>query len=213
MDICHVKKAELVTKHQKYKGRVVLPSDIVKDDSDSYAVFTEQGSSASQMTAAKVVDIISILLGCDGQAADAVSASTQVKMEDAHKLVKIPKSECPDMWIRLPRHKWPKSCPVWKTQSFFFSGICTVIFCLDCCGKGDLKILLQHGWEKVSKWECLFRHHEKSYFYLCTWMAPKVAGKKHNIDPVWKVLNKEVDLREPTSIFPSCILGMYSTTL
>ena len=38
-----------------------------------------------------------------------VSAYTQVKMEDAHKLLKIPKSECPDIWIRLPRHKWPKS--------------------------------------------------------------------------------------------------------
>ena len=30
---------------------------------------------------------------------------TQEKMEDAHKLLKIPKSECPDIWIRLPRHK------------------------------------------------------------------------------------------------------------
>ena len=39
-----------------------------------YAVFTEQGSSASQMTAAKVMDIISRLPGCSGQAADAVSA-------------------------------------------------------------------------------------------------------------------------------------------
>ena len=50
----------------------------------------EQGSSASQMTAAKIMDIISRLPGCDGQAADAVSAYTQVKMEDAHKLLKIP---------------------------------------------------------------------------------------------------------------------------
>ena len=40
---------------------------------------------------------------------DAVSSDTQVKMENAHKLLKIPKSECPDIWIRLPRHKWPKS--------------------------------------------------------------------------------------------------------
>ena len=47
----HLKNAELETKHQKYKGRVVLRGDIVKDDSGSYAVFTEQGSSASQMTA------------------------------------------------------------------------------------------------------------------------------------------------------------------
>ena len=89
--------------HQKYKGRVVLRGDIVKDDSGSYAVFTEQGSAASQMTAAKIMDIISRLPGCAGQAADAVSAYTQVKMEDAHKLFKIPKSECLDIWIRLPR--------------------------------------------------------------------------------------------------------------
>ena len=53
------------------------------------------------MTAAKIMDIISRLPGPDGQAA--------VKMEDAHKLLKIPKSECPDIWIRLPRYKWPKS--------------------------------------------------------------------------------------------------------
>ena len=53
MDMCHLKNAELEAMHQKYKGRVVLRGDIVKDDSGSYAVFTEQGSSASQMTAAK----------------------------------------------------------------------------------------------------------------------------------------------------------------
>ena len=74
MDICHMKNAELEAKHQKYKGRVVLRGDIVKDDSGSHAVFAEQGSSASQMTAAKVMDIVSRLPGCAGQAADAVSA-------------------------------------------------------------------------------------------------------------------------------------------
>ena len=86
MDICHFKFAELEAKHQKYKGRVVLQGDIVKDDSGSYAVFREQGSSAKQMTAAKVMDIISRLPGCDGQAADAVSAYTKVKMVYAHNL-------------------------------------------------------------------------------------------------------------------------------
>ena len=93
---------------QKYKGRVVLRGDIVKDDSGSYAVLTEQGSSASQMIAAKVMDIISRLPRCAGHAADAISAYTQVKMEDAPTLLKF-QSECPDIWIRLPRHKWPKS--------------------------------------------------------------------------------------------------------
>ena len=87
MDICHLKNAELEAKHQKNKGRVVLRGDIVKDDSGSYAVFTEQGSSASQMTAAKIMDIKSRLPGCDGQAADAVSAYTQVKMEDFPQII------------------------------------------------------------------------------------------------------------------------------
>ena len=80
---------------------------LVKDDSGACAVFTEQGSSASRMTAAQVMDLIARLPDCTGQAAEAVSAYTQVKMEDAPKLLNIPKSECPDFWIRLPRHKWP----------------------------------------------------------------------------------------------------------
>ena len=32
-------------------------------------------------------------------------AYTEVRMEDAPKLLKIPISECPDIWIRLPKHK------------------------------------------------------------------------------------------------------------
>ena len=62
------------------------------------------------MTAAKVMDIISRLPACDGQAADAVSACTCVKMDYVPIFfLQIPKSECPDIWIRLPRHNWPKS--------------------------------------------------------------------------------------------------------
>ena len=64
------------------------PVSIVKDDSGANAVFTEQGSSASQ-----IQNVIARLPGCDGQASDAVSAYSQVKLEDAPKLLEIPKSE------------------------------------------------------------------------------------------------------------------------
>ena len=57
MDICHLKNTELEPKLQKYRGRVVLCADFVKDDQGAYAVFTEQGSSASQVTAARVMDV------------------------------------------------------------------------------------------------------------------------------------------------------------
>ena len=58
-----------------------------KTNSGVYAVFTEQGSSASQMTAAKVMDVIARLPDWDGQAADAVSACTQLILEDAPRLL------------------------------------------------------------------------------------------------------------------------------
>ena len=139
MDICHLKNAELEAKHPKYKGRVVLRGDIVKDDSGSYAVFTEQGSSASQMTAAEIMDIISRLPGCDGPAADAVSAFTQVKMEDAHKMFK-------NSQIGMSRHldsstttQMAKIMVQWKTQLFLLKGICTVIFWQDYYRKGNLR--------------------------------------------------------------------------
>ena len=171
MDICHLKNAELEAKHQKYKGRVVLRGDTVKDDSGSYAVFTEQGSSASQMTAAEVMDIISRLPQCAGQAADAVSACTQVKMEDAPKLLKIPTSECPDIWIRLPRRKWPKS---WSSTEDPVVPLERNLYGHPLAGllwERELeKILLKYGWDKVSNWECLFVHRE-GCSCLCTWMT------------------------------------------
>ena len=48
---------------------------------------------------------------------------------------------------------------------------------------------------------------KKDYSYLCTWMTLKLAGKKQNLDPMWKLLNKEVDLGEPTSFFDHVYLG------
>ena len=35
----------------------------------------------------------------------------------------------------------------------------------------------------------------------------KLAGKKQNINPMWKVLNKEADLGEPTSFLDHAFLG------
>ena len=85
MDLCHLKHSELEPQFQKYNGRVVLRGDIVKDDSRACAVFIEEDSSASEMTAAKVMDVTARLPDCDGQAADETSAYTHVKMEDAQK--------------------------------------------------------------------------------------------------------------------------------
>ena len=50
----------------------------------------------------------------------------------------IPKSECPDIWIRLPRHKWPKSwssmCKVVDIVQGDEGPVCGVAQVVDCHG-------------------------------------------------------------------------------
>ena len=135
-------------------------------------------------------------------------------MEDAHKLLKIPKSECPDIWIRLPRHKWPKSWssmedPVVPLERNLYGHPLVGLLWERQFGK----ILLKHGWEKIPNWECFFVHRQKGLFSSVYVDDIKLAGKKQNVDPMWKLLKKEVDWGEPTSFLDHVYLGMHSTTM
>ena len=175
------------------KGRVVLRGGVVKDDSTNDC----RKSHGYHFQTARMRRTSS---------GRSICFYTQVKMEDAPKLLNIPKSECPDIWIRLPRHKWPKSWssmedPVVLLERNQYGHPLTGLL----WERQFEKILLQHGWEKVSNWECLFVHREKGLF-LCVYVDDiKLAGKKHN-NRVWKVLNKEVDLGEPTSFLDHVFL-------
>ena len=50
-------------------------------------------------------------------------------------------------------------------------------------------------------------HGEKGLFLSVFVDEIKLAGKKQNINPMWKVSNKEVDLGEPTSFLDHVFLG------
>ena len=54
------------------------------------------------------------------------------------------------------------------------------------------KVLLEHGWEKVPNLECLFVNREKGLFLSVYVDNQNLAGKKQNIDPMWKILVKDV---------------------
>ena len=60
---------------------------------------------------------------------------------------------------------------------------------------------------RFPNWECLFVHREKGLFLSVYVDDIKLAGKKQNLDLMWKVLNKEVDLGEPTSFLDHENLG------
>ena len=70
----------------------------MKDERGYLAVFSEQGTSASHLAAAKFVDAISRAPGCDGENSDATGAYTQTELGE----------DCPPTWISLPRDRWPK---------------------------------------------------------------------------------------------------------
>ena len=148
----------------------------MKDASGSYAVSTEQSSSASQMTAAKVLDVIARQFGRAGQASDAVSAYTQVSMENT--LLKLPKSEYPDMWIRQPRHKWSKGWQnIEEPVVHLERNLCGHFLAGLLWERRFEKIPLQNGWERAPNWECLFVHHHQGFFFPCTWTTTTWQGR------------------------------------
>ena len=69
------------------------------------------------------------------------------------------------------------------------------------------KVLLKYGWEKVPNWECFFVSREKGLFLSVYVDDVKLAGKKQNISPTWKVCMKDVDLGEPTSFLDHVYLS------
>jgi len=107
MDLCHIKNSQMGEEFWSYKGRIVFRGDLTKDEDGQFAVFTEQGASASNMAAAKLMDAIARMPGNDGEDSDAVGAYTQVRLSDATKL--LGPGVVTETWISLPSHRRPKS--------------------------------------------------------------------------------------------------------
>ena len=104
MPLCHLKNSELDKMFWKYKGRVVFRGDIVKDENGYLAVFSEQGTSASHLSAAKMLDALARCDGMDGEDADACSAYTQTSLgKDPLGIIDCEFKDVPETWISLPR--------------------------------------------------------------------------------------------------------------
>ena len=127
---------------------------------------------------------------------------TQVKMEDAPKLLKMPKSECPDIWIRLPRHQWSKS---WSSMEDP-----VVLLERNLYGHPLAGLLWERQFEKVLlelSWECLFVNRARGLFLSVYVDDIKLAGKTESIEPTWKIHMEDVDLGEPTSFLDRVCAG------
>ena len=208
MDICHLKNAELEKKHQEYKGRVVLLGDIVKDDSGSYAVFTEHGSSASRMTAAKVMDII---WRTSSWRSICLHSSQHGRFSEIAENSKMSRHLDTSTTTRMG----PNHGPVWKTQSFLLIEVYNGHLLAGLLWKKAIwETSIGERLEKTSQLGMLIRAPRERFFFLSVYVDDvKMAGKKQNIDPIWKVLSKDVDLGQPTSFLDHVLLGLHSKTM
>ena len=123
---------------------------------------------------------------------------------------KNPKSECPDIWIRLPGHRWPKTwssmeAPVVHLERNLYGHLLAGLL----WERKFEKVLLEHGREKVPNWECFFVYREKGLFLSVYVDHIKLAGKKQNLSPTWKIFMSTVDLGEPTSFLDHVNFGLH----
>ena len=155
------------------------------------------------MTAAKVMDIISRLPGCAGQAAVAVSVYTQVKMEDAQKLFKIPKigvsrhldSSTTTQMAKIMVQYGRPSRSSWK--EFVRSS-----FGRTFMGKAIIENPITARLGEVSNWECLFVHCQKGLFLSVYVHDIKLAGRC-----IIQSVTADSSLRSPTG----GVEGLYPT--
>ena len=208
MDLCHEKGAEFnrPVNEKIYKGRVVFRGDQVRDETGFYAAFSEQSASASHMAAIKFMDFIGRAPGNDSEDSDAVKAYTQVRLDILEQL--LGEQVQADTWITLPRERRPKSwdnidnpvCPL--LRNLYGHPLAGLIWEKHC-----QKAILQAGFERIPGWECLFVHRSKRLFLSVYVDDFRMAGKKENLSPMWKILGSTLLLEDAVPSVTNTYLG------
>ena len=208
MELCSIKNSQLGKEFWTYKGRLVFRGDIVKDENGQFAVFTEQGASASHMAAAKFMDAVSRLPGNSGEDCDAVGAYTQVSFKDAAKILGDP-NVVAETWISLPPHKRPKS---WDSIEDPVVPLLVNLYGHPIAGllwdKYQEDKVIGLGFEKIPSWECLYVHYDKRLFLSAYVDDYKMAGRAENIGPMWAAMKASgLDLEPSVPLCKNVYLG------
>ena len=74
-------------------------------------------------------------------------------------------------------------------------------------GKTIREVLLPYGWERVPTWVCMIVHRQRGLFSSVYVDDIMMAGKKYNLESMWKKLMNKVDLETPTPFLDQVYLG------
>ena len=171
--------------------------------------FTEQGASAApRLQRQYFQDTISRLQAMAEEANEAVPAHTQVRVSETLRWLRLPKKECCQVWTRLPPSRRPNNWdtieePVVPLERNLYGHLLAG----QLWEREFVKVLLGHGWEKFQIGNAFIVNREKGLLLSVYVDDFKLAGKKQNIDRMWNVHMKELDLGEPTSFLDHVFLG------
>ena len=130
------------------------------------------------------------------------------KMEDAPQLLKIPKVRKSRYLDTSTETHRPKS---WSTMKDPVVPLERNLYGHPLAGllweRQFEKVLLKYGWEKFQIGNVCSLTEKKGLFLSVYVDDIKLAGKKQNIHPNWRIFMKDVDLGEPTSLFDHVYLG------
>ena len=208
MDLCHEKHSELKLLIKLFKGRVVFRGDQTRDEDGFFAVFSEQGASASHIAAAKFLDAIARCPGCDGEDSDAIGAYTQVVLKEAHIILGGTEDNYIETWISLPRDRRPKHWdniekPVCKLRLNLYGHPMAGLIWEKWCDKA----ITDSGFNKIAGWECLYVNPVKQLFLSVYVDDFKMSGNAENLKPMWKTLGEKIDLEPSVPLNGNVYLG------
>ena len=189
LQLIGLKHSELDKKFQKWKGRVVIKGDQMKDQAYQAAIFQELSSSASLMSASKMLDIIGHMPGMSLAQADAIQAYPQANLGGPPTWVVIPPERRPATWKNL--HK-----PVVRLVRALYGHPLAGVYWEKHCRAALVKV----GFRPMLDWESCYLHDELSLVLSVYVDDFKLAGPTENMNQGWKLISKHLDIEPPTAM-------------
>ena len=182
-EIMGMKGYELKKARVEWKARVVVQGNNMTDHESQAAVFQDLSSSASLMSASKLVDIIGMQPGYKVEQADAIQAFPQAELKGTPTWVIIPEHQRPASWKRF-------KVPVCRLRYALYGHPLAGAYWERHC---DCR-LKKYGFVKVQEWDSVYIHPVLKLILTVYVDDFKMAGPVVSMARGWELIRKELKI-------------------